>query len=131
MLNIFAPCQVVFAQFKALCFFNGKVGSGLYHPSKIFFTYTGTFCIWCRVAEINGVGNAIADGNYDVYFASGVSWDGKRNTFSRNCGFSAFEQKMKFTSGGGQYTRYTITLNPVAGGNAPSKDINPDDFPRG
>src|SRR4051812_34427533 len=30
----------------------------------------------------------IPDGNFEVYFASGVSWDGKRNTFSRNCGFT-------------------------------------------
>ncbi len=73
----------------------------------------------------------IPDGNFDVYFASGVSWDGKRNTFTRNCGFTKFEDKMKFTSGGGQYTQFTITLNPVAGGNAPSRQIDPKDFPRG
>ena len=73
----------------------------------------------------------IPDGNYEVYFASGVSWDGKRNTFSRNCSFTRFEDKMKFTSGGGQYTQFTITLNAVKGGNAPSQDVDPDDFPRG
>ena len=73
----------------------------------------------------------IPDGNFDVYFASGVSWDGKRNTFTRNCGFTKFEDKMKFTSGGGQYTQFTITLNPVSGGNAPSRQIDPKDFPRG
>ena len=38
---------------------------------------------------------------------------------------------MKFTSGGGQYTQFTITLNPVSGGNAPSRQIDPKDFPRG
>ncbi len=73
----------------------------------------------------------IPDGNFDVYFASGVSWDGKRNTFSRSCGFTRFEDKMKFASSGGQYTRYTVTLNAVSGGNAPSRQIDPDDFPRG
>jgi hypothetical protein len=73
----------------------------------------------------------IPDGNFDVYFASGVSWDGKRNTFSRSCGFTRFERKMKFVSSGGQYTQFTITLNAVAGGNAPSRQIDPDDFPRG
>jgi hypothetical protein len=72
----------------------------------------------------------IADANYRVFFASGSSWDGKRNTFSRNCSFSAFDDRMKFTSGGGQYTRYTITLNPVAGGNAPTNAVEPGDFPR-
>ncbi len=73
----------------------------------------------------------IPDGNFDVYFASGVSWDGKRNTFTRNCGFTKFEDKMKFTSGGGQYTQFTITLNAIAGGNAPTRQIDPKDFPRG
>jgi hypothetical protein len=75
--------------------------------------------------------SGIPDGNFDVYFASGVSWDGKRNTFSRNCGFTRFDDKMKFTSGGGQYTTYRITLNKVAGGNASTKSIDPDDFPKG
>ena len=73
----------------------------------------------------------IPDGNFEVYFASGVSWDGKRNTFSRNCGFTRFEDKMKFTSGGGQYTTYRITLNVIAGGNASTRSIDPDDFPSG
>jgi hypothetical protein len=73
----------------------------------------------------------IPDGTFEVYFASGVSWDGKRNTFSRNCGFTRFDDKMKFTSGGGQYTTYRITLNAIAGGNASTRTIDPDDFPRG
>jgi hypothetical protein len=73
----------------------------------------------------------IPDGNFEVYFASGVSWDGKRNTFTRNCGFTKFERRMKFTSGGGSYMQFTITLNAVAGGNAPTRQIDPSDFPRG
>jgi hypothetical protein len=73
----------------------------------------------------------IPDGTFEVYFASGVSWDGKRNTFSRNCGFTRFDDKMKFTSGSGQYTTYRITLNAIAGGNASTRTIDPDDFPRG
>lgn len=73
----------------------------------------------------------IPDGTFDVFFASGVSWDGKRNTFTRSCGFTRFERTMKFISSGGQYTQFTITLNAVKGGNAPSKQIDPDDFPRG
>jgi hypothetical protein len=73
----------------------------------------------------------IPDGTFDVYFAGGVSWDGKRNTFSRSCGFTKFERRMKFTSGGGQYTEFRLTLNAVKGGNAPSKQIDPDDFPKG
>jgi hypothetical protein len=73
----------------------------------------------------------IPDGTFDVFFASGVSWDGKRNTFTRSCEFTRFERTMKFVTTGAQYTQFTITLNAVAGGNAPSKPIDPDDFPRG
>ena len=36
---------------------------------------------------------------------------------------------MKFTSGGGQYTQFTITLNPVAGGNAPSTPDRSEGLP--
>jgi hypothetical protein len=83
---------------------------------------------------IRGNGTAtidgIPDGSFKTYFATGVSWDGRRNTFSRNCGFSRFDDTMKFTSGGGQYTQFTISLNAVAGGNAPSSEIDPDDFPK-
>ena len=57
----------------------------------------------------------IPDGNYKVFFASGSSWDGKRNTFSRDCGFTAFDDKMKFTSGGGRYTRYHDHAEPRRG----------------
>ena len=35
----------------------------------------------------------IPDGSFAVYFASGVSWDGKRNTFTRNCGFTKFDPR--------------------------------------
>jgi hypothetical protein len=73
----------------------------------------------------------IPDGNFGVYFASGVSWDGKRNTFTRNCGFTKFDRKMKFTSGGGSYMQFTITLNAVSGGNAQTRQIDPSDFPKG
>jgi hypothetical protein len=73
----------------------------------------------------------IPDGNFGVYFASGVSWDGKRNTFTRNCGFTKFDRKMKFTSGGGSYMQFTITLNAVSGGNAATRQIDPSDFPKG
>jgi hypothetical protein len=72
----------------------------------------------------------IADGNYRVFFAGGSSWDGKRNSFSRDCSFTAFDDKIKFTSGNGQYTRYTITLNPVVGGTAETNAVDPEDFPR-
>jgi hypothetical protein len=73
----------------------------------------------------------IPDGNFEVFFATGTSWDGKRNTFSRNCGFTKFERKMKFVTTGGQYTIFSLTLNTVIGGNAPSQEIDPDDFPKG
>jgi len=72
----------------------------------------------------------IADGTYRVFFAGGSSWDGKLNSFNRHCSFNAFDREMKFPFGGGQYTRYTITLSAVRGGNARTSSVDPADFPR-
>ena len=66
----------------------------------------------------------IPDGNFGVYFASGVSWDGKRNTFTRNCGFTKFDRKMKFTSGGGRVGPGTYTVRLVANGRTTSASID-------
>jgi len=81
--------------------------------------------------KANATVTQIPDGNYRVFFATGVSWDGARNTFSRSCGFTRFDENMKFTSGGGRYVRFTITLNAVKGGSARTSQIDPSDFPRG
>lgn len=70
----------------------------------------------------------IKAGTYQVFTASGVDWDAKKKGFTRECGFSKFEDKFKFESSG---TRWTITLEQVVGGNADTSDVDPSEFPAG
>jgi hypothetical protein len=70
----------------------------------------------------------IKTGTYQVFTASGVDWDAKKKGFTRDCGFSKFEDKFKFESAG---TRWTITLEQVVGGNADTSDVDPSEFPAG
>lgn len=73
----------------------------------------------------------IPDGEYEVFFTSGVDWDGSR--FTRSCNFSRFSETAQFqtiTSGGQvQYTTFSMTLHPVAGGTASILPVSPDLFP--
>lgn len=71
----------------------------------------------------------VRDGTYQVFLASGVDWDGKTRRFTRNCGFSKFDDTLKFTTTSSQYTIWSITLTAVPGGNAQTSDVNPDAFP--
>lgn len=70
----------------------------------------------------------IKAGKYHIYTASGVDWDAGRKGFTRDCGFSKFDDEFKFDSSG---TIWTITLEEVVGGNATTSDVDPGAFPVG
>lgn len=71
----------------------------------------------------------IADGTYTIYVTSGADWDAGARLFSRGCQFQQFDQTMDFTTTSSQYTTYTITLTPVADGNATESGVDPGSFP--
>jgi hypothetical protein len=71
----------------------------------------------------------LRDGLYTVYFTSGTRWDGKARAFGRNCTFQRLEKQSTFSTTASSYTVLSFTLYPVVGGNAPTKDVDPDDFP--
>lgn len=75
-------------------------------------------------AETDGVPN----GKYNVFMASGKDWDGKRKGFTRDCGFSKFDDTFDFSGGG---VRWTVTLTESVGGNASTSDLKPGEFPNG
>ncbi|GII77325.1 hypothetical protein Sru01_23070 [Sphaerisporangium rufum] len=83
-----------------------------------------------RKAKIGGV----PDGTYRIYFTGGADWDGKARAFTRDCGFQRFEEPVKFTTvrTGNliRFSTWTLTLQPVAGGNARTAEVDPDGFPR-
>ncbi|GIH23792.1 hypothetical protein Aph01nite_21020 [Acrocarpospora phusangensis] len=75
----------------------------------------------------------IKDGNYRVFFATGVDYDSKKRRFNRTCGYERFDDPVRFkTTFSGSTIRWsdwTLTLNKVTGGNAPSSRVDPEDFP--
>ncbi|MFJ3792441.1 hypothetical protein [Kitasatospora sp. NPDC090091] len=77
-----------------------------------------------KKASIEGV----EDGTYDVYFSGGVDWDPSLKTFTQSCDFSKFDDTMAFETGR-TYTSWSITLQPTAGGNAKTSDVDENTFP--
>jgi hypothetical protein len=71
----------------------------------------------------------VPDGTYTVYVTSGDDWDAGARLFSRDCDFQQFDQTMDFRTTSTQYTTYTITLTPVAGGDATLSEVDPGAFP--
>jgi len=76
-----------------------------------------------KQATVKGV----PDGSYTVFFTGGSLWDGKARAFGRNCAFQRFDDRLKFAYPA--KPGYIITLKVAVGGNASTKDVDPDDFP--
>jgi hypothetical protein len=71
----------------------------------------------------------VPDGTYTIYVTNGDDWDAGARLFSRDCQFQQFDQTVDFTTTSSEYTTYTITLTPVADGNATESDVDPGAFP--
>ena len=59
---------------------------------------------------------------------SGSNWDTVNNKFLTNPSGEAFDDNFNFETSADQYTRYTLTLNPVVGGTATTSSIDPSEF---
>jgi hypothetical protein len=79
--------------------------------------------------EIKGVRDAV----YTVFYATGQDWDAASRSFTRQCGFKKFDKTLNFdTTRRGNliyYSQYSLTLQPVIGGNATTSEVDPKDFP--
>ncbi|QIQ06466.1 hypothetical protein [Streptomyces liangshanensis] len=75
----------------------------------------------------------VADGAYNVYFASGTDWNSSKRSFTRDCSFQKFDDKADFdtrqVSGGTQYTILTFSLQKTVGGNATTSEVPEAEFP--
>jgi hypothetical protein len=80
-----------------------------------------------RTVKVTGV----KDGTYELFVTGGKDWDARAKAFSRNCAFKKFDDPITFSTGGGTYSIWKITLAAVAGGNASSTEVDPDAFPTG
>ncbi|MEU6744040.1 hypothetical protein [Streptosporangium sandarakinum] len=73
--------------------------------------------------------DVVEDGTYRVYFTTGYRFSTSKGRFSRGASYQRFENRLRFTTTSTSATSWTLTLNPVRGGNAHARNISPKDFP--
>lgn len=73
----------------------------------------------------------IPDGTYKIYVISGQDWDSATNTFTLYADRFVFDNLAEFTSDRSHYTEESITITPVAGGNATTHQVGSTEFPAG
>jgi hypothetical protein len=70
----------------------------------------------------------IKPGTYTIYFTTGYRFSTCQGRFTEDAAYYRFDKHVHFVSLP-YYTIATFTLNPVKGGNAPTSQIGPQDFP--
>ncbi|MFD1547447.1 hypothetical protein [Nonomuraea guangzhouensis] len=71
----------------------------------------------------------VRDGTYRVFFTTGSRFSTSKGRFGRNAVYQRFNDRLKFSTTATSTSIWTLTLNPVKGGNARTSSINPKDFP--
>ncbi|MFC4118859.1 hypothetical protein [Nonomuraea zeae] len=71
----------------------------------------------------------VRDGTYRIYFTTGYRFSVSKGRFARAATYQRFNDRLKFTTTSTRRTIWTLTLNPVRGGNARTSSVNPKDFP--
>jgi hypothetical protein len=84
--------------------------------------------IYVRARSTAGVKD-VRDGTYRVYFTTGSRFSTSKGRFGRNAVYQRFNDRLKFATTATSASIWTLTLNPVRGGNARTSSINPKDFP--
>ncbi|WP_143591041.1 hypothetical protein [Thermoactinospora rubra] len=73
--------------------------------------------------------DTVVDGTYRVYFTTGTRFSVSKGRFGRNPSYQRFDDKLRFVTTATSYSIWTLTLQPVIGGNAKTSGVNPKDFP--
>lgn len=71
----------------------------------------------------------INDGTYKLFFMIGEDWDDITKRFIRKLRCQVFEDTFPFTTTATTASVWRVTLHPVLGGSAKTKDVDPQDFP--
>jgi hypothetical protein len=71
----------------------------------------------------------IPDGTYVMYNASGSEWNGDTQHFTVGEVLQMSSESMEFITTSSQYTTWTVTFNPLEGGNTEFIDVLPMLFP--
>ncbi|MGH3986910.1 MAG: hypothetical protein ACRDTZ_06280, partial [Pseudonocardiaceae bacterium] len=112
-----------------------KVDNGTEHDAVVKLVQGGSPVVSVYVGKRSEttVGK-INNGSYELFYTSGIDWDGQLKTFTRSCLFERFEEPVEFTTvpvqGGIKYTIQSIGLQPRIGGNAQTTEVPAQSFPR-
>ncbi|MDQ3762553.1 MAG: hypothetical protein M3460_13035 [Actinomycetota bacterium] len=109
-----------------------KVNNGTEHDAVVKLVQGGKPIVSVYVGkESSATVENIDDGNYELFYTSGIDWDNQLKTFTRSCQFIRFEAPAEFTTvpieGGFRYTVQSVVLQPRIGGNA---RVPAQSFPR-
>lgn len=114
---------------------NGKLrirnGTNLDAVAKLVYADRSVYSVYIRSGGEYTIGG-ISDGYYRLMFALGNNWHSDTKMFALNSAYSKFDESFDFVtrdSGDGVYYRtFEVTLNPVAGGQATTANVNPAEF---
>ena len=77
--------------------------------------------------------SGIADGTYEIFVAQGDGWNKDLRRFTDSVDYSKFEETAPFETvretNAIRYTRFSISLQPVAGGTALTDPVDEDAVP--
>ncbi|MEV0381346.1 hypothetical protein [Nonomuraea sp. NPDC050643] len=71
----------------------------------------------------------VRDGTYRVYFTTGYAYNTSKGRFTRSATYQRFDSKLKYRTTSTYRPGWSLTINPVKGGNARTTQVNPKDFP--
>jgi len=66
----------------------------------------------------------IRDSEYVLFFSTGSDWVGNQRRFTSGVSNQRFDDTFLFTTTGGSYTIWEVSLHPVAGGTATTTDVS-------
>jgi hypothetical protein len=84
--------------------------------------------VYVRAHARATVGN-IQDGTYTIYYSIGSRFSVCQGRFTHDASYWRITNHLRFVTTAQTYTTYKVTLYVVNGGNAPTNQINPSDFP--
>ena len=95
-------------------------------------TNKSVYTVYVKANSVLNV-SEISDGKFKLYFNLGNDWNKELIAFNVNSGYEVFEENFEFTTddSGSEYTEYStfsVTLNPVVGGQARTDSVSAVEF---
>lgn len=72
----------------------------------------------------------IADGDYQLFYATGSGWNVDVRDFTLNASYNQFDESFPYETTARKYTIWDVTLRAMIGGNARTSPVAPGTVPR-